>query len=264
MRDLPARRLASTALCAAVLVGITGPAAVAADTARGHGRTSSRAPVPTAERERLLAQVRALGAAGSVLNPVVDLLNRSLEKGKLPADEARRLGEAAKKAITKAAEDPTPATAASPTAPASPATPTAPAKPATPTAPASSPAQTAKPTSASPSAPVAPVAAEPAAPPAPAKADDGRPPSSRDLTDDALSALQTAVDNLVKAVTDGLDQILSFADDVVSGLVDLLGTTLLGNDMPAPSIDSLPSLPSLPVLPSLPSLPATPSPAATG
>lgn len=135
MRDLPARRLASTVLCASVLVGITGPMAVAADAAREHDRAASRAPVSTAAKDTLLAQVRALGNADPALGPVVDLLNRSLERGKLPADEARRLGEAAKAAVAKAATDPkpaTPMTAAAHPAPAQPAaaTPTTPAKPA--------------------------------------------------------------------------------------------------------------------------------------
>ncbi|MFF5552673.1 hypothetical protein [Streptomyces olivaceoviridis] len=82
-------------------------------------------------------------------------------------------------------------------------------------------------------------------------------PSSRDLTSDALSSLQTAIDNLVKAVTEQLDQILSSAGDVVSGLVDLLGTTLLGKDAPAPSVESLPSLPALPGLPAESNQPTT-------
>ncbi|MFB0617557.1 hypothetical protein [Streptomyces sp. AGS-58] len=254
MRDLPARRLASTVVCAAVLVGITGPA-VAADTARGHGgHAASRAPGPAADRERLLAQVRALGAAGSVLHPVVDLLNRSLAEGRLPADEARRLGEAAKKAIAKAAEDHAPPTSASP---AKPATPTAPASPAEPASP-SSPSAPASPTSPS-SAASASASPQAAAPATAARTDDGKQPSSRDLTDDALSALRTAIDDLVQAVTGDLGQLLSSAGAVVSGLVDLLGTTLLGSDMPAPSIDSLPSLPSLPVLPSLPAAPGLPA-----
>ncbi|POX65038.1 hypothetical protein C3492_03980 [Streptomyces sp. Ru62] len=81
-------------------------------------------------------------------------------------------------------------------------------------------------------------------------ADIVSPLSSRDLADDALSALQTAIDNLVKAVTGQLDQLLSSATDVVSGLVDLLGPDLLGEDTSAPSVDSLPALPSLPAEPS--------------
>ncbi|MFE1194922.1 hypothetical protein [Streptomyces olivaceoviridis] len=352
MRDLPVRRLASTVLCASVLVGITGPAAVAADPSQGHDRAASRAPVRAAEKEKLLAQVRALGTAGSVLDPVVDLLNQSLEKGELPADEARRLGEAAKQAIVKAATDPKPAAptapaqatapvrpsahsqppaptqpaaqatptasappaasakpaaAAKPTAPASPATtvkpgaapvpatsaaspkpatatalssPTASAEPATsgaadtPMAPTPSPASVkpSKPTAATPTAPASPAtsakpanpttAASPSAPAvsaAPAaltvqaakrNADTVGLPSSRDLASDALSALQTAIDNLVKAVTGQLDQLLSSATDVVSGLVDLVGATLLGEDTAAPGVESLPSLSTFPVEPS--------------
>ncbi|WP_416520470.1 hypothetical protein [Streptomyces achromogenes] len=104
MRHLPARRLASTVLCASVLAGITGPVALAADAAGEHGRTASRASVPATEKERLLAQARALGRTHPELSPVTDLLSRSLEAGRLPADEARRLGEAAKEAVTRAAE----------------------------------------------------------------------------------------------------------------------------------------------------------------
>ncbi|MEU7557925.1 hypothetical protein [Streptomyces eurythermus] len=106
MRVLPARRLASTVLCAAVLAGITGPVALAADAAGEHGRTASRASVPAAEKERLLAQVRSLGRTHPELSPVADLLSRSLEAGRLPADEARRLGEAAKEAVIRAAAPP--------------------------------------------------------------------------------------------------------------------------------------------------------------
>ncbi|WP_225821422.1 hypothetical protein [Streptomyces naphthomycinicus] len=256
MRDLPARRLASTVLCAAVLIGITGPAAVAADAAREHGRTASRAPVPAAEKERLLAQVRALDGTSSVLDPVIDLLDRSLENGRLPADQARKLGEAAKKAVVEAAAAPKPA---APTAAATPTTPAAPATAATPTTPA------APTTAATPTTPAAPTtAATPTAPAAPAKpsapAGSAAPvaltgpaaarhatvgmPASRDLLDDALDALETAIDNLVKAVTDGLDQVLSSASDLVSDLVDLLTSTLLGDGLSAPSLTDLPSVAS--------------------
>ncbi|MEU3410478.1 hypothetical protein ABZ760_04265 [Streptomyces sp. NPDC006658] len=103
MRDLPVRRLASTVLCASVLVGITGPVALAADTAGEHGRTASRVSVPAAEKDRLLTRARALGRTHPELGPVVELLSRSLEEGRLPAGEAGRLGEAAKEAIVRAA-----------------------------------------------------------------------------------------------------------------------------------------------------------------
>jgi hypothetical protein len=61
MRGLPARRLASSALSAALLVGITGPAALAADSARERDHAVSRAPAHGADA--LLAQVRAHLAA---------------------------------------------------------------------------------------------------------------------------------------------------------------------------------------------------------
>ncbi|MFI2758033.1 hypothetical protein ACH5A3_04015 [Streptomyces echinatus] len=308
MRDLPARRLASTVLCAAVLVGITGPAVAAADTARHQGRVP--APVPAAAKEKLLAQARALGDTNPVLSPVVELLDQSLQKGKLPADRARQLGEAAKEAVARAAADPKPATptataaptttakpatptaTAAPTTTANPATPTATAAPTTtakpakptatakpaaevsPTAPATAkpaaptgtaaPTATAKPAtptaSAAPAAPTASgVPASPAAPassaapaaltaPVAARHANVGVPSSRDLLGDALSAVQTAIDNLVKAVTDGLDQLLSSADDVVSGLVDLL-TSVLGGGLPTNTLAELPSPAALPSLP---------------
>lgn len=101
MRGLPARRIASTALCAALLVGMTGPAAVAADPARKPARTASGAPVPDADA--LLAQVKSLGDLGGVLTPVTDLLNSVLkaDNGQLSATEATKLGTAVKDAIAE-------------------------------------------------------------------------------------------------------------------------------------------------------------------
>ncbi|CAL9566643.1 hypothetical protein [Streptomyces sp. enrichment culture] len=213
MRVLPARRLASTVLCAAVLAGITGPVALAADAAGEHGRTASRASVPAAEKERLLAQVRSLGRTHPELGPVADLLSRSLEAGRLPADEARRLGEAAKEAVVRAA-------AARPDRSADAA---AAAKPATP---------------ASPDAPVTARHAHVGA------------PMARDVLGDALGALVSAIENLVKAITGAVDtgqaattdeavttdeaattddsgQQLPSLDGLLSGLLDLL-TGLFG------------------------------------
>lgn len=93
MRALPARRIALGALCAALLAGVTGPAAMAADTR----------PTPTEP----LAQVRTVDAREHGLTPVVDLLNAVLEAddGRLPAEEARRLGDAARAALAKPADD---------------------------------------------------------------------------------------------------------------------------------------------------------------
>ncbi|MFF0849677.1 hypothetical protein ACFYVM_01315 [Streptomyces sp. NPDC003280] len=174
MRALPTSRLASAALCAALLVGIAGSAAVATDLAGERTRTARHPAVPGADA--LLARIKALSDTGSVPAPVAELLERSLREGRLTPGEAHRLGEAAKRAVTEAATG-TPAAAAAPTAaaPAEPPaamTPTAPA--ATPTnavAPsadaslssAASPSMTATPPAATPSTPVRPPAATPSA-----------------------------------------------------------------------------------------------------
>ncbi|MDI1457517.1 hypothetical protein NHG22_27460, partial [Streptomyces sp. ATE26] len=175
MRALPTSRLASAALCAALLVGIAGSAAVATDLAGERTRTARHPAVPGADA--LLARIKALSDTGSVPAPVAELLERSLREGRLTPGEAHRLGEAAKRAVTEAATG-TPAAAAAPTAAAVPAeppaamTPTAPA--ATPTnavAPsadaslssAASPSTTATPPAATPSTPVRPPAATPSA-----------------------------------------------------------------------------------------------------
>ena len=152
MRALPARRIAAPALCATLLLGIAGPAAVAADhdSTRDARSTAAKAPVPGADA--LLAQVKSLGDVGGVLTPVTDLLNAVLkaDNGQLPAADAAKLADAVKAAIAKASAAAPAAGAltppvkaqreqAAPTAPAvptAPANPTAPAKPAAPTAPA--------------------------------------------------------------------------------------------------------------------------------
>ncbi|MGW0813926.1 hypothetical protein ACWD00_11850 [Streptomyces viridiviolaceus] len=97
MRALPARRIALGALCAVLLAGITGPAAMAADPAREHSRATSP--------DALLVQVSHLDTREGDLAPVVDLLNAVLtaDNGQLPPAEARRLGEAAKKAVDEEA-----------------------------------------------------------------------------------------------------------------------------------------------------------------
>ncbi len=116
MRALPARRIASSALCAALLVGITGPVAMAADSARGHSHVAPDARLPGADVR--LVQIDELN--WGALTPVADLLNAVLrdDNGRLPADEARRLGDAAKAALAEAAargaQTPSPATALTP------------------------------------------------------------------------------------------------------------------------------------------------------
>ncbi|MFE3169346.1 hypothetical protein [Streptomyces sp. NPDC059224] len=229
MRALPARRLASTALCALLLAGTTGPAAVAADSAHERTHAKSQAPVPGADA--LLAQVESLGNLGTVLKPVTDLLDTVLaaDDGQLTPDQATQLGDAVKAAIAQV-------TAAAPApAPAVPATPALPSVPALPSAAQSTPAV-------------------PAAFPAPAAAQAkglGDTPGVKDLAGDALTALQTAVDKLLKAATSGdAGQVVPTATAVVTGLVDLLVAILLGGGLP-----DLPSLPAAPGPPSTPSLP---------
>jgi hypothetical protein len=107
MRALPARLIAPGVLCAALVAGVTGPA-WAADTAPEHHRATTSAA--------LLDQVRAIDAGKHGLAPVVDLLKAVLEAdgGRLPAAEARKLGDAAKDALAKLAdEDPAPTTTTS-------------------------------------------------------------------------------------------------------------------------------------------------------
>ncbi|MFD3311699.1 hypothetical protein [Streptomyces sp. NPDC058694] len=184
MPALPARRIAAPALCATLLLGIAGPAAVAADhdSTRDSRSIAAQAPVPGADA--LLAQVKSLGDVGGVLKPVTDLLDAVLkaDNGQLPAADAAKLADAVKAAIAKASaaapaagaltppvkaerEQAVPTAPPAPTAPAAPATPavpTAPAKPATPDA-VTSPVEPV-----APSAPASPTApAKPAAPATP-------------------------------------------------------------------------------------------------
>ncbi|MFF5366340.1 hypothetical protein [Streptomyces sp. NPDC013187] len=102
MCALSARRIVSGALCAALLVGITGPVAMAAESSRGHGhRAAPEARLPGADAR--LAQVGKLN--WGELTPVADLLNAVLRDsdGKLPPAEAARLATAAKAALAESA-----------------------------------------------------------------------------------------------------------------------------------------------------------------
>jgi len=228
MRGLPARRVASSVLCATVLIGIAGPAAVAADndSARKHVHAASSAPVPGADA--LLAQVKGLGDVGGVLTPVTDLLTQALkaDNGQLSADQAKTLGDAVTAAIAKV-------TAAAPAAPAVPAVPAAPAVPAVPAAPAL---------------------------PSLKSGDDSKAEAPADLAGDALASLQKAVATLLAAVTSGdVAGVVPAVTGVVTGLVNVVAATLLGGGLPAPSLPGLPALPSLPSTSALPAVPAVPA-----
>ncbi|MFI8090363.1 hypothetical protein ACIF9R_18900 [Streptomyces sp. NPDC086080] len=99
MRALPARRIACGALCAALLAGATGPAAMAADSAPGRDRAASSA--------ELLTRAGTADAPRGDLAPVVDLVRAVLEAdgGQLPPDRAARLGDAARAAVAEADDD---------------------------------------------------------------------------------------------------------------------------------------------------------------
>ncbi|WP_326582731.1 hypothetical protein OG889_29280 [Streptomyces sp. NBC_00481] len=260
MRVLPARRLAASALCAALLLGVTAPAALAADVESTPDRARSAAPVPGADE--LQAQLKGFGELGGVLTPVTELLDAVLkaDNGRLSADRAAELGKAVKVAIAKAkatAPVTLPARPANPAAPVTP--PVRPANPAAPAVPATPPAAT------TPTVPAAP--ARPAAPQLPVTLpayDRGiAQPVGRVAADpvtDALTALQTAVDALLKAVTSSdLAQVPPAVTGVVTGLVKLVAATLLGSGLPVPT-DLLPVRPpaDLPVTPPAAALPVTP------
>jgi hypothetical protein len=152
MRALPARRIATSALCATLLLGVAAPAALAADRDSAAGRTQASTPLPNAQA--LLGQVESLSGLGDVLGPVGVLVEAVLkaDNGQLTPVQADELGDDAREAITRAlaatvakpatvpqtsATSNTPTTPATPTAPSAPASPVAPAKPAEPTATAS-------------------------------------------------------------------------------------------------------------------------------
>ncbi|MFF8013276.1 hypothetical protein [Streptomyces sp. NPDC007929] len=207
---LPARRIATSALCATLLLGITGSAAVAAGSASAPERTSAatRAPVPDADA--LLGQVESLGDLGGVVVPVTDLLTAVLkaDEGRLPHSQAAKLNTSVQDAIDQATAD----------APAPAATPGTPAQ----------------------SSPL------PQASTLPAPVDD-RAEVPEGLTGEALAALETATGELVAAATsEDTAQVTPAVHAVVAGLVNAVAATLVGSELPAPDLAGLPSLPKAP------------------
>ncbi|WP_327717179.1 hypothetical protein OG381_18450 [Streptomyces sp. NBC_00490] len=232
MRALSARRLASAAVTATLLIGITAPAAVAVDNESQSERIEEAAKAPLPGVDGLLAQVQTLGSLGSVLAPVTDVLNAVLkaDDGQVSPEQATQLLDAVKAAIAKA-------TAAAP-APVPPPTDV----PAT-TTPATPPATT-TPTDALP-LPL-PVPALPL--PADKSADDAKAPSA-DAVGDALATLQTAVGDLLAAATSGdPTKVAPAATKVVSSLLNAVVALLLGGGLPLPLPGDLPvPAPPLPV-----------------
>lgn len=227
MRGLPVRRLASSALCGALLLGIAGPAAAAADneSAREQAQVASQAPLP--DVGALTAQVQSLGNLGAVLTPVTDLLGAVLaaDDGQLDPAKATELGDAVKAAIAKI-------TAAAPVTPPATTTPTT-------TAPTATDPTSALPTS---SLPVVGGLTK--------TGDDSKAAAAQapaDLLGDATAALQKAVDTLLAAVTSGdPTKVVPAVTGVVTSLVGVLAAVLLGGGLPVPNLPGLPALPSLP------------------
>ncbi|MEU0196880.1 MULTISPECIES: hypothetical protein [unclassified Streptomyces] len=210
---LPARRIATSALCATLLLGVTGPAALAADSTSAPERAhaASRAPVP--EADELLVQVEILGDLGGVLTPVADLLSAVLKAdgGQLAPSQAAKLGTSVQDAIDQA-------TATSPAAPPA----------------------VAQPDATAPSSPLPQASTLPAPVEDRAEVPDG-------LAAEALAALEKATDELLKAVTSGdAAKVNPAVDSVVSNLVDTVAATLVGSRLPAPDLAGLPSLPKAP------------------
>ncbi|MFV0135926.1 hypothetical protein ACLGIH_22380 [Streptomyces sp. HMX87] len=256
---LPARRTATSVLCATLLLGVTGPAAMAAegDAARERTHTAVRAPLPDADE--LNTQVETLSTMGGYLQPVTELLGTVLKKndGRLTPHERDQLTAAIEEALAKAE------------APKSPA--------------ATDPDDdddgddddddddedwdddddedcdddddgdwdgggwVKEPGANTPARPPADGASDATAPNGTAPAtlpawisptqDDPAAASAADAITIAMAALQAEVDALVKASTSGtVEQIGSAASDVVKGLLDAVAATLAGGELPAPTV----------------------------
>ncbi|MFE6283381.1 hypothetical protein [Streptomyces sp. NPDC057877] len=215
MRGLPIRRLASTAFCAALVLGVAGPSAMADDDdpARERGTTASRAPVPGADT--LLDQSTTLAGLGTVLTPVSELLGAvaKADDGQLSADDAEELGEAVKEAITEVNGT----------------------------------------SSVTPSAQTLPADVAPQTPSMPLLdldlglgldllgLDDDKAPAP-DLKADTLGALQVAVDDLLAATTSGsATKVEPAARSVVTGAVNLMAATQLSGGLPQPTVQTPPA-----------------------
>jgi hypothetical protein len=192
MRVLPARRIASSALCAALLLGIGAPAALAADGAPTRGHAHAAAPVPGADG--LLPQVTALAGLGGPLTPVTDLLDTVLttDHARLSDEETEELGAAAEAAIAQITEE---------------------------------------------------AASVPRSDPA-ADADGQGSEGGTDATgieDDPLAKLRGSLDKLLEAVTSGdLGKVVPAATGLVTGLVDVVVSTVVANSTTEPNTSALP------------------------
>ncbi|HET9382341.1 MAG TPA: hypothetical protein VFP69_16125, partial [Streptomyces sp.] len=100
---LPVRRLASTTLGAFLLLGVTGPAALAAGSDQPGENTAAVAQAPVADTEALLAQTQHLGDLSAMLKPTTDLLNAVLKAdgGRLAPQDSAPYATAVREAIAK-------------------------------------------------------------------------------------------------------------------------------------------------------------------
>ncbi|WP_217169876.1 hypothetical protein [Streptomyces sp. AC512_CC834] len=224
---LPARRIAGTALCAGLLIGLSGPVVMAADGESVRERTHAASHAPLPDADELQSQVGSLAGLGGVLTPVTDMLGAVLEadNGQLSATAADKLSAAVKDALAKADAAAAAGTDADDAA----------TTPGT-TTPVQPPAVT------------APEAETPVTLPAPvtAQSDDGTAAAS-DLTATAHAALQKQVDALVKATTSGTaEQVSPAVKNVMTGIVNVVAATLVGNGLPAADLAGLPGVPSAP------------------
>lgn len=235
MRALSARRLASAAVTATLLIGITAPAAVAVDNESKRERIEEAAKAPLPGVDGLLAQTKTLGDLGGLLAPVTDVLNAVLkaDDGQISPEQATTLLDALKAAIAKIlAVAPVPVPVPLPTDPPATTVPT-------------TPPVTAPPADALPLPVPLPLPALPL--PADKSGDDSKAPSadavapSADAVGDALTALQTAVGELLAAATSGdPTTVVPAATKVVSALLNAILALLLGGGLPLPLPVDLP------------------------
>ncbi|MFF4268965.1 hypothetical protein [Streptomyces sp. NPDC001536] len=237
MRALSARRLASAAVTATFLIGITAPAAVAVDNESKRERIEEAAKAPLPGVDGLLAQTKTLGDLGGLLAPVTDVLNTVLkaDDGQISPEQATQLLDALKAAIAKilaVAPVPVPLPTDSPAT----TTPTTPPATTTPDAPLPVPL------------PALPLPADKSGADSKAPAADSKAPSA-DAVSDALTALQTAVSDLLAAATSGdPTAVVPAATKVVSALLNAILALLLGGGLPLPLPVDLPvPVPPLPL-----------------
>ncbi|MFF7452496.1 MULTISPECIES: hypothetical protein [unclassified Streptomyces] len=217
MRAPSARRLASAAISATLLIGIAAPAAVAVDHEPQHERAMTGAKDPVQGAEALLGQVKTLGDLVAVLKPVTEVLDTVLNaKDGISPAQATQLLKTVQNAIAAAtAQAPAPV----------------PQAPLTPADPGSTPATNV------PTLPSTTLPAPATLPALPLSADSDAKAPSADAGGDALAALQTAVGDLLAAASatpPDASKVLAAATAVVGKLVNATVALLLGGGLPLP------------------------------